>query len=469
MSLRGKEKYPSTFTVDNFSSTNKLADGDFKISKGSVETINKDDLYNPFDHRGEDGVPLNTTWGSLAHLLKSSLGTGILAMPIAFKNGGLISGFIGTVITGILCTHCVHLLVSASHEICKKTKTPSYGFSETAGAVFAHGPQHLRKFASPAKTIVDIALVVTYFLGGSVYIVFIADSLKIVFGYYYPDVDIDKRLYMVMIMVPIMLSCQLRELKYLVPFSFTANLFMVVSFAITLYFIFSQVGEVDIDALNWSTTWTTFPKFFSIVIFAMEGIGVVMPVENTMQKPQQFLGCPGVLNIAMSVVVVLYATIGLCGYMVYGDKTEGSVTYNLPNEPLAQSAKLLIAGAVFFTYSLQFHVPMDITWRKVFVTRIPPKWHNVGQVGIRCCIIAGSTVIAVAVPELEPIIGLVGAVCFSTLGLLIPAVVDTVLNMEGRLGIFKWRLIKNAIIGTLAIIALFSGSYFAIEDLIEKS
>lgn len=57
--------------------------------------------------------------GSLIHLLKSSLGTGILAMPLAFKNGGLLFGFIGTIVTGILCTHCVHMLVSLQAKIAK--------------------------------------------------------------------------------------------------------------------------------------------------------------------------------------------------------------------------------------------------------------------------------------------------------------------------------------------------------------
>lgn len=54
------------------------------------------------------------TMGSLAHLLKSSLGTGILAMPMAFKNSGLLVGALGTLIVGFICTHCVHILVSKS-------------------------------------------------------------------------------------------------------------------------------------------------------------------------------------------------------------------------------------------------------------------------------------------------------------------------------------------------------------------
>lgn len=62
----------------------------------------------------------------------------------------------------------------------------------------------------------------------------------------------------------------------------------------------------------------------------MEGIGVVMPVENAMKKPQHFLGCPGVLNVAMITVIVLYAVIGFFGYVRYGNDVKGSVTMNLP-------------------------------------------------------------------------------------------------------------------------------------------
>ena len=61
----------------------------------------------------------------------------------------------------------------------------------------------------------------------------------------------------------------------------------------------------------------------------MEGIGVVMPVENDMKKPNHFLGCPGVLNVAMCIVVALYAIIGVFGYLKYGDDVKGNITANL--------------------------------------------------------------------------------------------------------------------------------------------
>ena len=45
-------------------------------------------------------------------MLKGSLGAGVLAMPMAFKNGGLVFGLVGTIIVGLICTHCVQMLVS---------------------------------------------------------------------------------------------------------------------------------------------------------------------------------------------------------------------------------------------------------------------------------------------------------------------------------------------------------------------
>lgn len=50
--------------------------------------------------------------GALIHLLKTSLGTGILAVPFAFRSVGFGTGLIGTVLIGALCTHTVTLLVS---------------------------------------------------------------------------------------------------------------------------------------------------------------------------------------------------------------------------------------------------------------------------------------------------------------------------------------------------------------------
>ena len=49
---------------------------------------------------------------SLANLIKSSLGSGILAVPLAFANSGWAVGIVGTIIIAFICGHCVHVFVS---------------------------------------------------------------------------------------------------------------------------------------------------------------------------------------------------------------------------------------------------------------------------------------------------------------------------------------------------------------------
>ena len=49
-----------------------------------------------------------------------------------------------------------------------------------------------------------------------------------------------------------------------------------------------------------------------------------------MKHPDHFINKLGILNIAMGIVIFLYAVIGFLGYARFGDEVEGSVTLNLP-------------------------------------------------------------------------------------------------------------------------------------------
>ncbi|KAH8324673.1 hypothetical protein KR074_002731, partial [Drosophila pseudoananassae] len=420
-----------------------------------------EDPYNPFEHRDPNGA---SSGGALAHLLKSSLGTGILAMPMAFHNAGLVFGMVMTLIVGFLCTHCVHILVNTSHNICRDAKVTSLGFAETAEKVFEYGPKGMRRFANFAKQFVDIGLMATYYAAGCVYIVFIATSFHDVVNYY-TDLNWDVRIYIALTVIPCLLIGQIRELKWLVPFSMMANIFIVITFAIVLYYMFDETLVYSDKPLIAKAS--SIPLFFATVIFAMEGIGVVMPVENSMKKPQQFLGCPGVLNTAMITVVLLYAVIGFFGYVRFGDAVKGSITLNLPEGAwLGDTAKLLMAVAILFTFGLQFYVPNTILWQKINHKFNPDK-HNITQILLRSGIILLSGGVAAAIPNLEPFISLVGAVFFSLLGIFVPSFVETVYLWPDRLGVCKWKLTKNIFLGVFSILALVAGAVSSINEIIE--
>ena len=72
-------------------------------------------------------------------------------MPNAFRNSGYMTGVIGTVIIGLICTYCIHLLVKAEYELCKRRKTPSMSYPEVAHTALLEGPPGL-KWCAPYIT-----------------------------------------------------------------------------------------------------------------------------------------------------------------------------------------------------------------------------------------------------------------------------------------------------------------------------
>lgn len=88
------------------------------------------------------------------------------------------------------------------------------------------------------------------------------------------EAEIDVRLYMCMILLPIMLLNFVRRLKYLAPFSAISNVLIVTGVGITLYYIFRD-GLPPLSERSWIGEARGIPLFFGTVLFALECIGVV--------------------------------------------------------------------------------------------------------------------------------------------------------------------------------------------------
>lgn len=191
-------------------------------------------------------------------------------------------------------------------------------------------------------------------------------------------------------------------------------------------------------------------------------------MENNMKTPTHFIGCPGVLNIGMTFVVSLYSAVGFFGYLRYGEDVEGAITLNLPKDDmLAQSVQMMIAISIFFTYGLQFYVPMEIIWKNVrhlFGAR-----KLAAEYGLRVILVLFTVCMAIAVPNLGPLISLIGAVCLSTLGLMFPSIIElvTVWDQDNGLGRLKWRLWKNIAIICFGVLGFVTGSYVCIVDILK--
>uniref|UniRef100_A0A0K8SD68 Amino acid transporter transmembrane domain-containing protein n=1 Tax=Lygus hesperus TaxID=30085 RepID=A0A0K8SD68_LYGHE len=221
----------------------------------------------------------------------------------------MVVGLVGTIIVGILCAHCTYVMVKCSQEMCKQLNRPFLGYTETVEVTMLHcANKKFSKYAGLIKKSVEGFMFFTYYGVNTVYIILVAESLQEIMENHL-HLNWDIRLYILMVAIPIYLVGIVRNMKYLVPFSALANILLFFGLCLTFYYMAQDLPPIDSRPA--AAPISKLPLFFSTVLFGMEGIGTMLPIENSMKTPRHFLGCPGVLNIAMSIVVTLFILLRL--------------------------------------------------------------------------------------------------------------------------------------------------------------
>ncbi|KAK7791681.1 hypothetical protein R5R35_002051 [Gryllus longicercus] len=404
---------------------------------------------------------------TLTHLLRGNIGSGLFAMGDAFRNAGLLLAPAVTLFLGVICVHSQHLLLNASRDMAARTKKSSNPhFAETVELCFKTGPKATQRYARFARICVDIFLCVTQLGFCCVYFVFIAENIKQVIDVRFPDYQLDLHLHMLFVFVPILLSCWIRSLKYLVPLTSIANILMAAGIVATLYVVVQDLPPIS--SQEYVAHWSTMPLFFGTAIYAFEGIGLVLPLKEQMKRPAQFASPLGVLNVGMVCVAALFITMGFLGYLRFGDKVLGSITLSLPQDELvSQCIKLAIALAILLTYALQMYVPVSIIWPGVEKRFGPFRYPVFAELLFRSLLVILTFVLAEAVPELELVISLVGAVSSCALALLFPSLIDIISRWE-EADPWRLRLCKNSFIFVVGIVGFLTGTYASVYSIVEK-
>ncbi|KRX82470.1 Proton-coupled amino acid transporter 1 [Trichinella sp. T6] len=248
-------------------------------------------------------------------LIKALCGTGIFALPQAFRNAGLWAGIVLLLLNNTIAIFCLQILARRAQKFCLQTKQVALDYGKVVELTFANGPKSLTRFAKASS--LEFA------------------PLILLSSRPTCNNDWSVHVYMAIVLPLLLLAGSLRYLKYLTILSTAANLIYVVVLSVTLYFIF-QVRP-DSSNLPAFQSWDTLPLAFGTIMFSFEAITVVLPVENRMKTPVDFTTWNGLH----------------CGHY--------SITLNLPyDNPLCRTVKILIAIAVAFSYPLQFYVPMDL-------------------------------------------------------------------------------------------------------------
>lgn len=116
------------------------------------------------------------------------------------------------------------------------------------------------------------AFLLLYQIGSCcIYVVFMATNLQALFSAF--GIEIDVRIMMVIILLPLILINWVRKLKYLAPLSTVGNFITIGSFVVIFYYILRE--PITLEGKRPIATISEFPLFFNTVLFALEAIGVV--------------------------------------------------------------------------------------------------------------------------------------------------------------------------------------------------
>ncbi|KAF6210808.1 hypothetical protein GE061_013919 [Apolygus lucorum] len=469
--IRSISESPERPVQGNYSGN--TADYVRRLQEGSwpeadAESTNYPSEYDKMLRSGRTLEHPTSNFDTMVHLLKGNIGIGILAMPDAFLNAGLAVGTVGTLVMGLICTHCMHIIVRCAHELCGRYQAPFLTYSQVANRSFKSGPVSVQRYSRLIRWVVNIFLVITQLGFCCVYFVFVGENIKQVVDLYDPfQVKLDVHWYIAGALLPMILLSWVNNLKFLAPVSMIAAILTFVGLGITFYYVLIDLPSVQTVSL--SANVSQLPLFFGTAIYAFEGIGVVLPLENNMENPEDFGGLTGVLNTSMVIVALMYTFVGFFGYLKYGggNMILGSITLNLPqNEGLAQSVRIMMALAIFLSYGIQFYVPMRIFWPPI-ERRLRTQYKLLAELATRTLLVIFTFALAISVPNLSAVISLVGALSSSTLALIFPPIIELVTFWDH--GISRATVFKDIFIAVFGFAGFLFGTYASLEELVFKN
>ncbi|KAJ3992994.1 vacuolar amino acid transporter 4 [Lentinula boryana] len=259
----------------------------------------------------------NATVGqAVLMLLKGFVGTGVLFLGKAFMNGGILFSSL-----------LFHL-----HRLRAKLVVPG-SFGDIGGALYGvYGPwmRHL--------ILNSIVLSQIGFVGA--YVIFVSENLQAFVSSVTNCVQYVPVKYFILIQTLIFLPFSLlRDIVKLSTTALVADAYILVGL---VYIFSSEVGLVidrgarDVQMFN--------PKNFSLfvgtAVFSFEGIGLIVPIVDSMREPHKF---PTVLTGVMAFLLIFFGGAGALAYLTFGSDIQTVVLVNLNEVQFFYSLAILLS------------------------------------------------------------------------------------------------------------------------------
>ncbi|XP_003388735.3 PREDICTED: amino acid transporter ANT1-like [Amphimedon queenslandica] len=356
----------------------------------------------------------------------SFIGAGILGLPYAFMEAGLIEGVIVMSLVGVISVKAMLLLIDCKDKILKESRVLiiKNGRQEQdelpppAKVGITHidyGELGFAAYGSAGKVVVDFSIIVSQIGFNCAYLIFISENFYSIFP------RIPKLIYLFLLLVPLCFLCNLRHLAALAPFSLFADFANVFAYSIVFYFdlrhlhlVHSHVRSISLDGL---------PFFLGVAIYCYEGAGMVLSLEQSVIKDYRNT-FRSIFKLVLFLVTLLYIVFGVMGYLSFGPYTQSIITLNLPPGPFPLIVKSCLCLSLFFTYPMMMFPVSEILEKRISCVSFSPS-HFTGYLSgciLRILLVLVTGIIVLLIPNFSILMALVGSSCCTLLAFILPAV-----------------------------------------------
>lgn len=286
--------------------------------------------------------PKGTATDSKAYflLVKAFVGTGVLFLPKGFSNGGLLFSIGTLAFFGLLSYWCYLILVYSKQQ----TRVSSFG--EIGAKLYGRWFQQLI-FSS--IVISQIGFIATY-------IVFTSQNVQAFLSNAFGINSIEIHWFIIgqlFVLVPLSLVRDITKLSLaavLANFLILGGLVTIIYFILVDLFVNSK-GELG-EGIEFLFNQKEFSVFIGIAIFAFEGIGLIIPIQDSMIYPNHFKTVLMQVIITISIIMI---GVGTLGYCTYGKHIETVILLNLP-----QDSAFIIMIQLFYSLAILLSTPIQI-------------------------------------------------------------------------------------------------------------
>lgn len=280
-------------------------------------------------------------------LLKSFVGTGVLFLGKAFFNGGIL--FSSLTMTGIA------LISLYSFLLLVKTKNVIPGsYGDIGGALY--GPW-MRYAILSAIAVSQLGFV-------SAYTIFVSEGLQAFVSAVTNCLKLIPVQYLIFVQLIVFLPLALiRNIAKLSAFALVADVFILAGLLYifgTEISVIADKGIAKVELFNPKD----FPLLIGTAVFSFEGVGLVIPISDSMREPRKF---PAVLTGVMLFLIVLFGGAGVLAYLAFGSEVQTVVITNLDSKSkLVQAVQLLYSLAILLSVPLQLFPAVRIMENGLF-------------------------------------------------------------------------------------------------------